>query len=166
MARKAGKRCDLGAGAGDQRRCRGKAHRHIGAERSGDLRQPRHLVLTGLAAGHRGEAEPQRCGRIGRAAADAGGDRKALVEGQGEGREGSAERARERIECTQHEIVAGRLIPGGIGGESACEGTGERQRMICRGGRLCRQHVAEFGKGDKAVQQVIAVGAPAVTCRA
>ncbi|GGE14716.1 hypothetical protein GCM10011390_37300 [Aureimonas endophytica] len=73
-------RLDAFADAADPRRTTGKAHRHVGAERERGLGERGREPRTGLAD------EAEEGGGIGRAAADAGGDRQTLVENEMKGR--------------------------------------------------------------------------------
>jgi|GEM_PF-6399112 len=122
-----------------------QAGRHVGAERGGDRLQRRRVLRHSPQPRER----KQRRRRVGRAAADAGGERQVL--GEREPRAAPVPGV-ERARRAQNEIV-GRIAE--RGGEGA--GDSERQRV----GRARLERVAAFGEGEERVEQVVAVGTAA-----
>ena len=125
----------------------GEAHRHVGAQCQADPGERRAVGPPQMREREQGR------GGVGRAAAEAGGDRDVL---------GEAERAAvaaagglvESMGGTQREVVA--TLQAGRG-ERPVKGERERAR-----GRVFGGHgIAKLGEGDQRGERVVAVGAPA-----
>ena len=124
-----------------------EADRHVGAETERGL--PKIACVLGAEPPQSGEAAQHRS-RIGRAAAEAGRNRDALVERDSH-IGGAAELLRQRRRRPRRQIVARIQGAGERAGYAEAEGFGRRDL----------QRVGERGEGDEAVQLVIAVGAAA-----
>jgi len=135
------------ADARQPRRPAGEAGGHVGAETARDLHQQR-----GLGVAPQPRQRPERRGGVGGTAAEARGQRDAL---------GQPHRHRRAAVEGGGEAVDG-------GGDEAFARRPQRRRErpvdgeIERGGRGEREIVAEGGEGDDAVEQVVAVGTPAL----
>ena len=126
-----------------------QAHRAVGADDAGDGFQRRVVEIAGPAALAR---QPQRRARVGRAAAQTGGDRQVLVQGHAPARLADPGGLAQRAQGLEDQVVAAR--PPGL------RRTGPSTLSDRPLGRLDRDQVADVGEGDQAGERMIAVGRP------